>query len=176
MFWANRSPNAYKNGTYAPAQALLSLIFMVQEEGQKNIDDGQAISWELLQLLDSIDKKELGLAISQIEYSIRIATQYLQQYKLSSCEDGNRAEAIARRLADHNHWLNHAHPINSKALNELGLDVKIPDECLDDSLVRLWALCQWLFDKTNLLKMVVSTTYKYCKFHTPRVVEYEGKG
>ena len=155
-----------KTGIYAPAQSLLRLMRMIQSEGQRQIEEGKQISWTLIELLDSIDKKELGNAISQTDYSVSIATKYLQNYKLCNLDESERetkSGEIAKTLADHETWLSHGHSIRSNVLNEIGLDVCIPNESLNQAMISLWALCTWLFDKTPLLKMVISGDYKYCR-------------
>ena len=166
-----------KEGRYVPAQALLLLVQELRKQGQAAIDSGHPVPWTAIRIIDSIDKKELANANSATYYSTMMATQFLMNYKLKNWktressgqpvtdEDRQRrAEEIAKSLASHDRWKNHGHAISREVLwDEIKLKIEHPDSELENAIFRLWALCTWLFDKTPILKMIVSNNYKYCK-------------
>ncbi len=164
-----------KDGAYVPAQSIWRLLHYIAGEGQNCIDNGHEIRWELLAILDGIDKTAMGYSLSQTEYSITLATEFLTKYNSHIDGDDERAVSIAADLADHEIWLSHSHLIDSKTLNEIGLEVKTPDEQLDFALTKLWAVCIWIFDKTNIVKIIESKSSKYCKFVADIQSEYGGQ-
>lgn len=168
-----------KDGRLVPAQALLLLVDQLQRQGQEALDNKIAVPWTVVRIIDSIDKKELGDAISASEYSRTMATQFLQNYKLRSwlthksndspVTDKERSEAaqeIADALASHLRWKAHGHAIAREVLwNEVKLLIDRPEAVpgLDRALTRFWALCNWIFDKTPVIKILLSSNYSYIK-------------
>src|SRR5690606_32184813 len=70
-----------KDGRFVPAQALLLLVDQLQRTGAEAMAKGQPVPWTAVRIIDSIDKKELGDAITASKYSIDMAKQFLVQYK-----------------------------------------------------------------------------------------------
>lgn len=76
-----------KDGRFIPAQALLALLKKIQEDGQENIKKGQNPNWSDILILQNMDSKEIGNAISLSKYSIQLATEYLTKYKFRDWTD-----------------------------------------------------------------------------------------
>ena len=172
-----------KDGRFVPAQALLLLVERLQQQGQDALANSQPVPWSAVRIIDTLDKKELADAITASRYSETMAHQFLVKYKFRSwthhktsgteVTDVEKAEAaatIADALSSHDRWKAHGHAIPREILwDEVKLRIDIPDAALERALVRMWALCNWLFDKTSLLKMIVSPDYRYVK-HEIRLV------
>lgn len=169
-----------KDGRYVPAQALLLLVDKLQKDGQEALNNKGSVPWTAVRIIDSIDKKELGDAITASQYSITMATQFLINYKfknwtirktsgepVSDDYRQHRAEEISNSLASHDKWKNHGHAISRDVLwNEIKLKIGHPDDKLERAIIRLWALYTYVFDKTPILKMIVSNNYRYCRYST----------
>ena len=69
-----------KDGNLVPAQALLTLVATIQEESAKALASKQHPPWALIRLLDKMDHKQLGAALSSSQYVTTLAAQYLEQY------------------------------------------------------------------------------------------------
>lgn len=170
-----------KEGRLLPAQALLLLVNKLQEQGEEALKTGGRVPWTAVRIIDTIDKKELADAISASDYSIKMASEFLTNYKFrnwtirkSSGEAVNpeyrqaRAKEIAEALASHDRWKNHGHALSRDILwEEVKLKIAHPNQDLSRAVVRLWAMCNWIFDKTSVLKIIVSENYKYTKFLKP---------
>ena len=63
-----------KDGRLIPAQALLALLKKIQDSGQENIKKGQNPDWSDILILQNIDAKEIGNALSLSEYSVQLAS------------------------------------------------------------------------------------------------------
>ena len=169
-----------KDGRYVPAQALLLLVEQLQKKGDEALKNSQAVPWSAVRIIDGIDKKELGDAITASQYSTMMASQFLLNYKfknwlkrgssgkaVTSAYKEARANEIASALASHDRWKNHGHAISREVLwNEIKLRIDHPDEDLEREIKRIWALIHWSFDKTNALKFIVSSNYRYIKYST----------
>lgn len=169
-----------KDGRYVPAQALLVLVKELQRQGEDAIKNGQNVPWTAVRLVDSMDKKELGAAITASGYSTQMAMQFLLNYKfrgwthhktsgLPVTNDEREASArlIAEGLASHDRWKNHGHAISRDVLwNEIHLLIDHPDPLLDRAIVRLWALFNWIFDKTPVLKCIMSQQHRFVRYAT----------
>lgn len=169
-----------KDGRYVPAQALLLLVDQLQEKSEEALKKGGNVPWTAVRLIDSIDKKELGDAITASRYSTLMAARFLINYKFRHWEVREtsgievtptyreaRANEIANALVSHDRWNNHGHAISRDVLwNEIKLKVEHPSNKLEREIIRLWALFNWIFDKTPTLKMMVSKEYRYCRFST----------
>jgi len=167
-----------KDGRLVPAQALLLLVKQLQEQGQEALNKGGNVPWAAVRIIDTIDKKELGNAITASDYSIDMATQFLINYKFRNWNVRRtsgldvtpdyreaRAKTIANDLASHEKWKNHGHALSRDILwKEIKLEIEHPGMDLSRAIIRLWALCHWIFDKTFVLKMIVSENYKYMRF------------
>ena len=171
-----------KDGRFVPAQAILALLKRIQEDGEENIKKGQTPAWSDRLILQNMDPKELGNAISQSQYSIQLATEYLKNYKFRDWKvhihDGNpvtpeqlaaRAAEVAGRLCSHEYWKVHSHGISREvAWAELKLKIEHPESVPDFSraIRRFWALMYWLFESSQLTKMFVSQQFMLFKSGT----------
>lgn len=164
-----------RNGIYVPAQALQTLISDIQERGQQKLEKGQHPDWTDLQILNSIDARELGNALSASKYSIELATNYVNKYKLKNWilhestgeavteeERCRAAENIASKLCDHKAWKVHSRGISRElAFKQCGLKITYPENTpeLLRAIRRFWALIYWIFEKTSISKIFVSENY-----------------
>jgi len=168
-----------KEGRYVPLQALRSLVKELQKTGDDALKKGLNVPWSAIRIIDGIDKKDLASTITATQYSIEMATEFLNNYKLGrwTTRQGSgqpvtpeyrlqRATEIATALASHDRWKSHSHGISRSVLwNEVRLQIDHPDEKLDRAMIRLWAVFNWFFDKTPALKVMVSSEdYRYLRY------------
>src|ERR1035437_2685552 len=166
-----------RDGRYVPAQALVALVKDLQRQGDEATAKSLPVPWSAIRIIDSMDKKELGDALSATQYSQSMAAQFLTQYKLRSwtvketsrtavtpAEREARASEIASDLVSHERWKAHGHAISRDVLwSEIRLRIDHPDAQLERALARSWALFNYLFDKTIILKCIVSAQYRYVR-------------
>jgi len=169
------------SGRFVPAQALLLLVKKLQDEGLDAMQNGQPVPWTAVRIIDTIDKRELGEAITATQYASTLAAEYLRKYKFrhwlkhaSTGEDVTEehrlltANAIAAELASHDRWKSHGHAISRDVLfSQTRLQIQHPDEALERAIKRAWAICTWLFEKTNVVKVMASSVYRYAKIEPP---------
>lgn len=172
-----------QDGNYVPAQALLLLVQDLQKKGEAAIQQGKPVPWSFVRILDSLDKKELGYAITATQYSITMATEFLVNYKFRDwatrktsqlpVDDSyrrERADSIANALASHDRWKSHGHAISREVLwSEIELEIEHPDVDFNNLIVKLWALLSWIFDKASVAKLIVSSNYSFVRSVPPRV-------
>ena len=166
-----------KDGRFVPAQALLLLVEQLQKQGEIAMAENKAVPWTAVRIVDSLDKKELGDAITASTYSINLATQFLYNYKfrnwtiretsqepVTDTYKENRALQIATALASHDRWKNHGHSIPRDVLwDEIKLRIEHPPPDLERAVTKLWALLYWIFDKTPIIKAIVSRQYRFVR-------------
>lgn len=170
---------ANRNGTFVPAQALLLLVEKLEKEGQEGLKQGTGVPWTSVRIVDTIDKGDLGAAITATQYGQRTAAEYLVKYKFRHWVTRSsgapvtdeyrrqRANEIASQLASHDVWKSHAHSISREVLTaQTKLTIDEPDAQLTRAMARCWALMNWIFEKTQVLKIVASENYRYAK-HEP---------
>lgn len=167
-------------GRMVPAQSLVLLVRQLQEQGEKSMKEGKPPPWTAVRIVDTIDKRELGHAITATQYSTTMATQFLMDYKLrnwavreTSKEPVTdeyreaRAKEVGEALASHDRWKSHGHSISRDVLwNEIRLKIDHPDEALERAIRRAWAVCYWIFDKMPIHKMLLADNFGYIR-HTP---------
>lgn len=167
-----------KDGRFIPAQALLTALKTIQERGQENIKNGQNPDWSDVLILQNIDAKEIGNALSQSQYSIQLAYDYLLNYKfrdwtthsngavVTPKEREDRANEVAQKLCSHEHWKIHSHGISRDvAWQELKLKINHPEDIsgFERALRRFWALLYWIFENTPIMKIFISSNYSLLK-------------
>lgn len=151
------------------------LIEEFRTRNQERIDKGQQPDWTDMYILNKIDPRDIGTAITSSNYSINLVTDYLKKYKFKSwtihkstgkqvtdTERDDRAKESAKSLCDHSFWLSHGKGINRETLmNECKIDtIRFEDvPGLDKSCRRLWALLFWLFERTEIAKIFLSDKY-----------------
>ncbi len=164
-----------KDGRLIPAQALLRLLDEIQDEGQKALDKGRQPRWTNIQLLKSIDAKEIGNTIAQTEYAIQLAAEYLEKYKFRNWITrktsgvavtpeyrATRAREIAEKLCSHEVWKIHSHGISRDVAKQiLQLEIGHPDTVngFERAIRRLWALLYWIYDRSAVAKIFLSQHY-----------------
>ena len=163
------------NGSYIPAQSIMTLLKKVREEGEKALNEGRSIPWEMIRLVDNIDGRLYGDAITQSDYSIKMAIDFLVKYKFKDWDihsstgksvtpedKENRAREIAQLLCSNDYWKSHAHGITRDAVkNPLLIKIEEIESIagLERAIRRLWALVYWLFDKGLTQKLFISREY-----------------
>jgi len=174
-----------RNGEYIPAQSILTLIDEIKKRGEEAIKKGMRPSWTDLQILRSIDPKEIGNAISSSNYSIQLVEEYLFNYKFKTWtkhssngqdvtteEKRTRAKKIAELLCNHSEWKSHGHAITrDSAWNICNLKIKHSDDIvgLDRAMKRMWALYYWIFENTSIAKIFISNNYCILRNDLPNV-------
>lgn len=164
-----------RNGEFVPAQSILTLIEEIRIRGEEGLKKGQKPSWTDLQILNSIDPKEIGNAMNASNYSIQLVEEYLYNFKfknwtlhsngttqVTDAERKARANEIAKMLCDHGKWKNHGHAITREAAWEV-CKLKITHaetvNGLDKAMRRMWALYYWIFENLPLTKVFISENY-----------------
>jgi hypothetical protein len=163
-----------REGRFLPAQAILGLIETIRTRGEERIKQGANPAWTDQMLLRQMDAKEIGAAHSATLYSIQLAANYLETFKLRSWvvhkngnpvtprERSDRALEIATALCDHQQWKAHSHGISRDvAWNTLRLKISHPEDVpgLQRAMRRLWAIFYWAFENTAVVKVYLSQQY-----------------
>jgi len=165
------------DGRYVPAQALLLLVAEIQRQGDEAMKNNLPVPWAYVRLIDSLDKKELGEAITASQYSQTMASQFLEKYKFRKWAvretsgipvtdeyRKQRANEIAADLVSHDRWKSHGHALSREVLwNTIQLKIDHPGAALNQAIVRLWAVLTWIFDKTPFVKLLCSAKYRYAR-------------
>lgn len=171
-------------GRFVPAQALLLLVDQLQKDGAEAMKNGMPVPWSAVRIIDSLDKKELAAAITASQWSQSLATEYLVKYKLKSWSHREstglevtddyrrqRANEIGAALVSHQRWKNHGHAISRDVLwNEIRLKIDVPDAALERSMIRLWALLTWIFDKSPARKLICSSSYRFARNQVHQII------
>lgn len=164
-----------KGGAQVPAQAMFALIEEIQRRGDESLKNGGQPDWTLIRMLDSIDPKELGNALSSSKYVEALAASYIDQYKFKfwTVRESSgiavtpeyrkeRAGAISALLCNHNFWRSHSHGITREvAEQQLQLQIVHPEDtpALLRAMRRLWALFYYAFEKSNIRKAFIGDGY-----------------
>src|SRR5690606_18585731 len=77
-------PQIPAGNRYVPAQSLLLLIEQLQRDGQEALVKTGAVPWTMVQILNGINKNEIGAAISATDYATTVATEFLTKYKFKN--------------------------------------------------------------------------------------------
>lgn len=164
-----------KDGRFIPAQSILVAVEDINVRGKLALAAGKKPDWTDVQLLNNLDLRMIGEAITASKYSIQMTKEFLEKYKfrnwtvhhttgnaVSSEEKKERANEIANILCNHKLWKNHGHFINRNVAHaqcklEIVHSESIPN--LDKAMRRMWALFYWIFDSTPIDKLFVSDNY-----------------
>jgi hypothetical protein len=165
------------DGRFVPLQSLYALIDEIQERVTKAQKNKEPLPTAWLEVLRTIDKRDLGAAITSSQYSSKMAAEWLAAHKFrdwkTRATSGDpvteefkkiRAKEIADLLCDHKTWLSHGHRIRrDDARNILRLQVQDleTDGATLLSVRKLWALLTWIFDKTSIGKLIASRHYTW---------------
>ena len=156
----------------------MTYIDEIKKRGEIELKAGRKPSWTDIQLINNIDAKEIGSAITSSEYSIKLVSDYLEKYKFKSWnthrdgrnvtpkEKTDAAKKAASHLCNHDHWKSHGAGISREiAFSECGIKIQnsesIPN--LDKAIKRFWALNHWLFERTPIQKIIYSSDYQFIK-------------
>lgn len=161
-------------GSFVPAQALLTFIEDVRVKGEVAMMNKKQPSWTDLQILRSIDPKEIGNVMSASRYAIQLVEEYLYKFKFKNWtehkngiivtdeEKKNRANEIASLLCKHSQWKSHGHAITREdawALCKLKIVHAEEIEGLERAMRRMWALFYWMFENSKVTKCFISEDY-----------------
>lgn len=168
-----------RDGRGVPLGSLLALIRRIQEDGDARMEAGGQPQWTHIRLLDQMDQKEIGAAMSASDYLVQQSSKYLETYKfkhwatrastgalVSAKERADRAMEIAQALCDHDRWKSHSHEISRAVLvDSLQVRIEHPENVpgLRRALRRLWALWSYTFEQANVLKATVSRNYVFVR-------------
>lgn len=168
-----------KDGRLIPAQSLMLLVKELERTGREALQKGAPVPWTAVRIVDGLDKKELADAYSASRYSGTMAAEFLKTYKFKSWathtsttaavtaqEKEETATKIAEALLAHSRWKSHGHAIPRDLLSRevrLRIDHTETIPGLERAIQRSWALCNWIFTKTPVTKLLVSTHYRYVR-------------
>lgn len=170
------------DGRLVPAQAILVLLNKIRQDGEEAIKNGNPPPWHLIRLIDTMDKRQVGDAISLSDYSTKMAMEFLERYKFKAWTKRKsgldvtpehrrqRAEQVAKVLCSNEYWKSHSHGITRQAANtELKLHIEFPDNVpgLSRALRRFWALVYYAFDKSTISKIFFSQNYSIFRTNAP---------
>lgn len=164
-----------KEGRYIPAQAIMALIKAIQDRGAEQLANGLQPDWTDILILNQLDGKEIGYAISASNFSIELVTSYLANYKFKNWtihqttgapvtyeEKCTRAKEIAEQLCDHVLWKTHSRGISREmAHSECRLKIIHPEDIpgLLSAIRKFWALAYYSFERTPMVKAYISGNY-----------------
>lgn len=163
-----------RGGMYVPAQAIMTLIAAIKARGDEQMKKGLKPDWTDVQILNNLDAKELGNAITASALSTKLVTEYLKLYKFrdwTEHSDGTevlpeerdkRANEIATLLCNNSVWLSHGSRITREiAVDICKLRVTYPEtiEGLDRAIRRFWALMQLTLEGNPISKIYATGDY-----------------
>lgn len=163
-----------RGGTFVPAQSIITLISAIKARGEEQMKKGEKPDWTDVQILNHLDPKELGNAITASALSTRLVSEYLKLYKFRNWKKHNngnnvtveernkRASEIASLLCDNSVWLSHGSRITREiAVEKCKLRVTYPEsvEGLDRAIKRFWALMQLTLENNPIAKVYASGDY-----------------
>lgn len=172
-----------KNGRFVPAQSILTLLSDIQYRGQKQLASGKQPNWTDVQILNSLDAKEIGNAINASKLSTNLVSAYLETYKFKSWtvhrngspvtpnDRTERAKEIASQLCNHSLWLSHSSRITrSMAWDTCRLKITHPEETdgLARAIRRFWALVALSLETTMITKIFASSNYMLFRNELPQ--------
>lgn len=161
-------------GIYVPAQSIMTLISSIKRRGEEQLKKGLQPDWTDVQILNHLDPKELGNAITASALSTKLVTEYLKQYKfrdwlyhsdgsiVTDIERMERANKIATLLCNNSVWLSHGSRITREiAVETCMLKVIYPEEItgLDRAIRRFWALMQATLENNPIAKIYATEDY-----------------
>lgn len=163
-----------RNGMTVPAQSLMTLIGTIKARGEEQMRKGLQPDWTDIQILNNLDPKELGNAITASALSTKLVTEYLRLYKfrdwnvhsngepVTEEERDKRAGEIATLLCDNSIWLSHSSRITREmAVDICKLQVVYPEsvEGLDRAIRRFWALMRLILENNPIAKIYATGDY-----------------
>ena len=163
-----------RGGMFVPAQSIMTLIDTIRIRGEEQLKKGKQPDWTDVQILNHLDPKELGNAITASALSTRLVSEYLREYKFrdwTEHSDGkmvtpeervSRANEIATLLCNNSVWLSHGSRITRDiAVNTCKLKVTYPEtiEGLGRAIRRFWALMQLTLESNPIAKIYASGDY-----------------
>lgn len=171
-----------KDGRYVPAQSILTLLKSIQVRGEESLKKGNNPFWTDIQILNSLDAKEIGIAINASNHSIELVTDYLKNYKFKNWNTHSngtavtdndkltRAKEIASQLCNHELWKTHSRGITREMAHEqcrLKIEHTENIDGLNRAIRRFWALIYWIFEKSLVRKIFISKNYSLFRSDIP---------
>lgn len=163
-----------RGGRFVPAQSILTVISNIKVRGEEQLKKGLQPDWTDIQILNNLDPKELGNAITASAFSMKLVSEYLKDFKfrdwivhsngkeVTMDERNQRALYIAKLLCDNSVWLSHGSRITRKIARDLcQLKVIFPEDIvgLARAIKRFWALLQLILENNTITKIYASDNY-----------------
>lgn len=164
-----------KSGEYVPAQSVLHLLEKIKEEGNAAIAQGKNVPWHFVRLLDNMDPRQIGDAYTSSEYSIKLAKEFLIDYKFmdwvkhkstGQAVTKEEKEAAANQISDllcaNNYWKSHSHGITRDIANrevKLYIDNVESIPGLERAVRRSWAMFSYALERAPMKKIFISGNY-----------------
>lgn len=173
-----------RDGSLLPAQALLTLLDKIQKDGEVGLAKGQQPKWTDVVLLQHLDHRQLGAAITASTYVATLAASYLEKFKFKTWtthrthnpgapvtpeERKARAEVVAGQLCSHDKWKAHGHKISRNVLESERILIERVESVpgLQKALRKAWAMLYYIFDKAPVSKLIISANYRYARSSAP---------
>lgn len=179
-----------KDGGYAPAQALITLVNEIQKVFDEYTKRRQPLPFAYVRLLDQMDHQKLAHAITATSYVTKLAAEYLERYKFSSWtthsqkggpvtqqERAARAIEVAQIMCSHDNWKAHGHAIQRDVVfRDLQIKVDRVESVagLERAVRRLWAIMAYTFEKTPAAKMMLSQEYSFVRSVLVQTIQTPG--
>lgn len=163
-----------RGGIYVPAQSIITLLSTIKERGEQQMAKGLRPDWTDVRILNNLDPKELGNAITASALSTKLVSEYLENYKfrewgkhsdgraVTPDERKERAAEIAQLLCNNFFWLSHGSRITRElAADTCKLKVVLPESIngLDRAIRRFWALMHVTLESSSISKIYASDNY-----------------
>jgi hypothetical protein len=146
-------PQIQINGNFVPAQTLIDGF----EEAKNTIAEaGTDVLPAYLPLLNKYDLHILQICENAKKLSEELVIDWLSKYMFKDDAKGTeKAEAIAKNLADHKKYLSHGRPIGINEARNIGIKV---DDLRDDLKLRdkiweLYCVLEILLDRSPIIKL-----------------------
>jgi len=146
-------PQIQINGNFVPAQTLIDGF----EEAKKVISEvGTDILPAYLPLLNKYDLHILQICENAKKLSEELVKDWLSKYMFKGDEKAiEKAEAIAKNLADHKKYLSHGRPIGINEAKTIGIKVSDlrDNQALRTKVWELYCVLEILLDRSPIIKL-----------------------
>ena len=146
-------PQIQINGNFVPAQTLIDGF----EEAKKVISEaGTDILPAYLPLLNKYDLHILQICENAKKLSEELVKDWLTKYMFKGdAKAAEKADGIAKNLADHKKWLSHGRPIGINEAKTIGIKVSDLRENmpLREKVWELYCVLEILLDRSPIIKL-----------------------
>ncbi|MHB8276481.1 MAG: SDH family Clp fold serine proteinase [Candidatus Humimicrobiaceae bacterium] len=148
------------------------------EKIKAEVDQSKKLNAAYIPILQNISPGEIQHCENAQDFSKKLVTRWLSQYKFKSWNTHNsdgspvteeektkRAEEVAEKLRNHSEWLTHSRSIKISDLEEMHLKITdySKDIDLNDAIMRYYTLLRMSFDANiyKLFETIDSQIYKF---------------